>query len=286
MAQNSEVTFIRLDHDMDRPIYRIFPLWAFEDMLRVRRLMLVPPSFFDDPFEDLPCKIMMQGPNHKQKPLSDYLNAAFCQCWSFESESDSLLRAYSRVTLDKLHRRNTEPGREGVQIRTTPRKLANALEPWIKNGSPGQFYFGRVEYVTHDEASAKIGAVLGKIGPYSMGSGENRAQALLLKRKAFSHEDEARLIWVYREPRDASKPLTVNLEPNSFIDEVRFDPRLESFERIERQERARALEYTGNFSDSLLYQKALFQTQLPWNWEEWEDGEQTNQSSGDAIERE
>ncbi|MDB5498842.1 MAG: hypothetical protein JWP28_2873 [Phenylobacterium sp.] len=277
--QRQFVRAIRLDPDLDRPLYRIFPLWSFEDMLRVGRLVLVPPSFWEDPLEDIPSSIMMQGPNHRQKSLVEYLNTAFAQCWSFESESDSLLRAYSRVSIDKLHNRNTEPRYEGVQVRTTPRKLIHALLPWAESVDWGQLYLGRVEYLSHDEASQKIGNVLARVGPYEIARGDNRAQSLLLKRKAFSHEDEVRVIFICNDRRQLREPLTINIEPNDFIDEVRFDPRLIIFERREREETAKSLGYSGAFAESLLYQKTFFQTILPWNWADW-DLPETEEDSG------
>jgi hypothetical protein len=266
---------IRLDGELDRPLYRIFPLWAFEDMLRVRRLVLVPPSFWEDPLEDIPASIMMQRPNNKQRQLSDYLNPARCQCWSFESESDSLLRAYSRVTIDHLHKRNTEPRNEGVMVRTTPRKLTRGLKEWAERVKWGRFYLGRVEYLPHDQASQKIVNVLANKGPIEMGRGENRAQSLLLKRQAFSHEDEVRLIWICEDRRDVEQAMTVNVEPNDFIEEVTFDPRLIRFELLERQQSAKALGYEGTFAESTRYARTLFQTGVPWNWEDWESPAET-----------
>lgn len=177
-SSNRSIRLIRLDGQLDRPLYRIFPLWFFEDMLRVQRLMLVPPSFWEDPQEDVPASIMMQGPNHQQKSLVEYLHTTLAQCWSFESESDSLLRAYSRVTIDKVSRRNIEPRWEGVQIRTTPRKLATALQPYANRISWGNFYLGRVEYLGHEQIIRKISNILSKIGPYEIGRGDNRAESL------------------------------------------------------------------------------------------------------------
>jgi hypothetical protein len=266
----SNVVAFRLDGDLDRPLYRIFPLWAFEDMLRVKRLVLVPPSFWEDPLEDIPSSIMMQRPDNAQKELNGYLHPARCQCWSFESESDSLLRAYSRVTIDPLHSRNCEPRNEGVMVRTTPRRLSRSLKEWRERVTWGRFYLGRVEYLGNDEASQKIADILRNKGPVEMGRGMNRAQSLLLKRKAFSHEDEVRLIWVCDDRREVEKAMTVNVNPNDFIDEVTFDPRLKRFELLERQQSAKALGYEGAFIEGGLYQRTLFQTFVPWNWEEWE----------------
>ncbi len=41
------------------PIYRIFPLWFFEELLRLKQLVLVPPHLWEDPFEILASNIMM-----------------------------------------------------------------------------------------------------------------------------------------------------------------------------------------------------------------------------------
>lgn len=117
-----------------------------------------------------------------------------------------------------------------------------------------------------------VNTLAGK-GPVEIGRGEHRAQSLLLKRQAFAHEDEVRLIWVCDDKRDVDKVMTVNVNPNDFIEEVTFDPRLVRFELLERQQRAKALGYEGTFTESAVYQKAFFQTALPWNWEDWEHSE-------------
>jgi hypothetical protein len=90
--------------------------------------MLVPPKKWEDPYEDLCFRITMSAPDGSQKPLSEYLVPTFAQCWSFEGHSDALLRAYSRVTRDQITSRNIEPKYEGVQVRTTPKRLVQALE--------------------------------------------------------------------------------------------------------------------------------------------------------------
>src|SRR5437899_11074100 len=112
-------------------------------------LVQVPTSVREDPHEDLSASIMMSAPDHSQKELSGYLRPAYAQCWSFEGQSDALLRAYSRVTRDHITHRNVEPKYEGVQVRTTPRKLISALNAFSnKRKDPDlKCYLGAVEYV-------------------------------------------------------------------------------------------------------------------------------------------
>ena len=105
--------------DLDRPLHRIFPLWHFEQLCRLRQLTLVKPALWIDPRED-PCANFVLTPTPgssrtEQRQLADYLAACWAQCWSYEADSDVLLRAYSRVLLDPVSMRNTTPADEGVR---------------------------------------------------------------------------------------------------------------------------------------------------------------------------
>ncbi len=87
--------------------------------------------------------------------------------------------------------------------------------------------------------------------------GQNRAELLLMKRKEFAHEDEVRVIYV--EERDLPKEeglIRVQIKPNEVFDEVMYDPRLETFERRERQAEAEKLGLDkSKVFESRLYQK-------------------------------
>src|SRR5690349_11946089 len=100
-----KVTIIDLkESDLDRPIYRIYPVWFFEMSLITNggNLALVPPAVWEDPQED-PCAwIQMSAPDGAQKSLSGYLQPTYAQCWSMDGHSDALLRAYSRVSRDRV----------------------------------------------------------------------------------------------------------------------------------------------------------------------------------------
>ena len=85
---------------------------------------------------------------------------------------------------------------------------------------------------------------------------------LLLKREAFSHEAEVRVIYVQQnqEPRDAI--IRVPIEPAAVFDEISFDPRLEPFEWYERETMIRSLGYEGKITKSDLYQRAILEVLL------------------------
>ena len=115
----------------DGPIYRIFPLWFLEEALWLRQLVLVPRASWEDPHEVLEKRIAVSvyngGVYQRQVMIGEGLPQAFAQCWSATPESDALLRAYSRVVKDTHFQRNTCPRDEGVRVRSTPRKLLQAL---------------------------------------------------------------------------------------------------------------------------------------------------------------
>ena len=89
--------------DPDAPIYRIYPLWFFEEALRLRQLVLVAPERWEDPYEILTSRVMIvygRTAPGEQRPLGPLLRPAYAQCWSNTRESDTLLRAYSRVVIE------------------------------------------------------------------------------------------------------------------------------------------------------------------------------------------
>jgi hypothetical protein len=161
-----------------------------------------------------------------------------------------------------------EPKYEGVQVRTTPRKLIQALRKFSnKHKNPNlKFYLGAVEYASDFPQS--IINRLNLIGPSAIGAGDERVMSLLCKREAFRHEAEVRIILL--DSSDANQEyFVVDINPSEVFEEIRFDPRLALFERKEREKLARSLGYTGPFCDSGLYQTTLFQACLCKHWDEY-----------------
>lgn len=138
------------NEELDSPIRRIFPLWMLQRALRLRQLTLVSPSLWEDPREDPVANCAMTrlcdegaGRDFRQTFLERYLAPAWAQCWSFNPGSDTLLRAYSRVQLDELEGRNTDPRNEGVTVTTTPRRLMQAMSKWAKESAEYHFVIAR-----------------------------------------------------------------------------------------------------------------------------------------------
>lgn len=257
--------------DPDAPIYRIFPLWFFEETLRLKQLVLVPPHRWEDPFEVLASDIMMQDRRStppRQQSLEPYLRPVYAQCWSRIQESDTLLRAYSRVFKDPHFGRNTAPQQEGVRVRSSATRLIRAAQDWAASLSGVLCFVGAVQYETRDDIIQRLADLVYQHGPAAIGVGRLRAEQLLLKRTAFSHEDEVRLICVDERGIGDQDVIRIPIDPDEVFEEVTFDPRLLRFERIERETVARNLGYEGTFIPSDLYQRTLIQLDFPNGWEE------------------
>lgn len=262
--------------DFDKPIRRIFPLWLFQRALRLRQLALASPYMWEDPHED-PASLcmlnLMRGVSgadkSKQQSLSAFLARAWGQCWSLNPGSDTLLRAYSRVILDPLERRNVDPRNEGVSVTSTPRLLISAMKGWANARPDSHFILGRVRYLPEDEIGQFLANVAnGDPGPAFFRTVQGRGESLFLKRDYFRHEDEVRLLCIQRDEAVMHKDVrTFGIDPNAVFTEVSFDPRLVDFERLEREGEARRLGYTGPIRHDLSYQKVVTLLQMTKGWE-------------------
>jgi len=232
---------------------------------------LVKPALWPDPRED-PCSTFVlesqSNPKRRQQLLSAYLAPCWAQCWSYEADSDVLLRAYSRVVLHAELKRNSDPANEGVRVTTTARKLIAAMETWKVNSPHHTFFLARVVY----EDDASFGQSLANRlsrpeGPNFFGTPEGRAESMLVKLAIFRHEDEVRLLCIGTgRHNDGNNLKTMPIDPNFLFTEVRFDPRLALFERREREERLRALGFTGKFIEDPSHTKTFTIIPMPGEW--------------------
>jgi hypothetical protein len=252
--------FIEIDNP-DSVIHRIFPLRYFEEALRLKELVLVSPRSWEDPFEKLVERSVITDTRPipwKQTPLESLVRPAFGQCWSRTSESDTLWRAYSRVSIDPRTKRNRHPDEEGVRVQSTCRKLLNAVREWSPSDPVTSCFIGGIRYLPATELQQTVADRVG-VGLEAFAHGAARAKLLLLKRPAFQHESEVRLIYVEHRDTPHKGLVQVPIDPNTLFDAVEFDPRLNPFERKEREAAARKLGYQNPFSTSGLYQGALME---------------------------
>ena len=82
----------------------------------------------------------------------------------------------------------------------------------------------------------------------------NLARTLLVKRPAFKHEREVRLIFTPHDFHNFTNDLLrYPVEHNSLIDQIMLDPRMDKAEAGALKHRIRAAGFTGEIKRSLLY---------------------------------
>lgn len=259
--------------DLDRPLHRIFPTYRFEEIVRTGKMALVAPSLWIDPRED-PCARFMlaahpaAGFRKPQRQLADYLSACWAQCWSTKAESDVLLRAYSRVELDRNTRRNKDPLGEGVRTTTTPRKLLAVMESWAADHSDDHFYLAGVEYEPEQNFAQTLANRLSRPeGPLYFSTPDGRAESLCSKRLRFSDEREVRLLCIGNGKLGTGDTVRqFSIDPNALFTDVAFEPRLMTFEQDERAEKLRSLGYEGNIIQDPAYIGVLNLIHMRSNW--------------------
>lgn len=205
----SHNNYINLPDEMlDTPIYRIMPIHRFLQLLEGKKLTLVRPKKWDDPFENVLLNSSFQMSDGKTVTIAarDYV---YGQCWTLHSETDAMWRIYSH-------------NKDGVRVSTTPRKLLTALETIEPKFHNIKCFIGKVEYICEDQLEEKLRNV------YLFDTnGSGIAESLLYKRVEFAHENEIRLIYSADESSANSDIFEFNVNPNELLDTVLFDPRME-----------------------------------------------------------
>nr|WP_176453700.1 hypothetical protein [Vibrio parahaemolyticus] len=126
----------------------------------------------------------------------------------------------------------------------------------------GTWFMGAVNYLDRQSLFNYIGNTIRKHGLKVYSNPNYRARLLLLKREVFSHENELRVLFVQSEIQSTRSLLQVQIEPNMVFDEVSFDPRLDLFERKEREDVVRKLGFLGSINNNDLYQRVLLQISI------------------------
>ena len=221
--------------DFDKYVYRIISLDRLIQIFSEKVNVLVSPELWDDPFENF---IMKSNVRFDDGTIA---NIGFCddyygQCWSLHQASDAMWRIYSG---DK----------KSVRVRTTIRKLAESLSSTLGEWKNVQAYIGKVEYLPNKKLIDFANTVFsGMPQPTSF------AKTLLVKRPAFSHEKEVRLIYMDKDKKQGSKLFSYSIDPHELIDQIVIDPRLTKQEAQEAKNKIiESTRFKGTIKRSLLY---------------------------------
>ena len=223
--------------EYDQRIYRIMSVKRLLSLLANRENVLVKPECWDDPFENFILRSHFVQ-NGQKVEIADR-DHFWGQCWTLHQASDAMWRIYSS-------------GSNGVRIRSTVRKLANSVVRWRREWSAQELYVGRVRYLSSAKLLAFGKSALGcKDGPLTR---RTLAATLLVKRPAFRHEREIRLLFT---PHDfhsfPHQRFVYPIEPSDVVDQVMLDPRLDESAAASLKAQIADAGFHGPIKRSLLY---------------------------------
>lgn len=201
--------------DSEQRIYRIFSLSRFEEMIQNQELVLVRPSMWDDPFENFFLNVNVIDTSGELGSLQSIKDSWYGQCWTTNADTDSMWRIYSS-------------NKDGVRVSTTVGKLFDAIYDENDKWASLKYFIGKVEYKTKEEISdfmqnTSFSSIA--IG----GQNDGFARLLCVKREAFTHENEVRIL-ISKTPEEMEKDNScihkIKIDFEKLFDDICLDPRL------------------------------------------------------------
>jgi len=217
----------------NQPVYRIISLKRLHEMFEKRVNTLVNPIMWDDPFENF-----IKG-FKGQLPSGDVVEFAqrhdfYGQCWTHVGASDAMWRIYSS---DK----------QSVRIKVRLKTLVETLAP----RAHGIVLVGRVRYL-HSDGLLKWAKRVFR----SSDAPDVRllGRTLLVKRMAFSHEQEVRILYFDSRNECSRNLFSYRFDPHAFVEEILVDPRLSADQATSLSNEIRAKTgFRGPIAHSNLY---------------------------------
>ncbi|EJM23335.1 DUF2971 domain-containing protein [Pseudomonas sp. GM25] len=226
------------DTELKQYIYRTISYDRLIELFSTRKNTLVKPSLWEDTFENFVLKSTLKDEAGRQIKY-DIHNRIYGQCWTLENSSDAMWRIYSSQ-------------KDGVRIRTTIDKLLDSLCIATIDRKNCEHCIGKVEYLREAELVKRAKDSFTQHGEITFGKLFN---SLLLKRRAFRHENEIRLMFCdWSEGAGNIELFKYDIEPHNFITQIMIDPRVphEAFKIIEHNIRQQTA-FQGEIKRSLLY---------------------------------
>lgn len=230
--------YINLDLNIkDQYIYRIISLDRFYDLFKTEKNVLVSPKKWDDPFENFILNSKAKLPGGEIVSFG-FRDDFYGQCWTRHKASDAMWRIYS-------------PDSNGVRIRTSIPKLADSLANNLGDWKNVQCFIGKVQYLNNTKLMSFANTVFsGQINP----TPPSLAKTLLVKRPAFRHENEVRLLYFERENGIYKDIYKYDIDPHLLIDQIMVDPRVEHSDFIKIKDKIKkSTGFKGRILRSKLY---------------------------------
>ncbi|MBO7227032.1 MAG: hypothetical protein J6V33_05570 [Bacteroidales bacterium] len=249
--KNEYIDLNTINLDLDIPLYRIMSFERLLEILDEKKLFMVHPTCWDDPYE----AFLMRSPGIGKFGIVGFeqiLSSIYGLCFSMKEECDGLWRNYScnsckNCSKSDWKKRNNKP-LITVKVKTTGRKLMNAFYDIENDFHSLNYWIGKVDYST-DKISEFIGSGIEMI---TDSTACNLVESLLVKREAFEYEEEVRLIYVTDSTKNDSDIYSFPIEPNEVFDEIEFSPWTPE-DDIDRLINRVKSKYQGKISKSKLY---------------------------------
>lgn len=223
--------------ELDRHVYRIMPQEYVFSLFSERQNVLSRVHNWKDKFENFQLKL--GGTLDGERFDFAFRDAFVGQCWTRDGYSEAMWGIYAN-----------DASKRFLRIRSTPRKLLGALAAAHPDMPQDTCFFGKVSYKT--EAKLKAYALEG--GPLELSS-LKFAETLLLKRYAFRHEREVRLLYMGDASAHDERGLCrYPVDPHAVITQIMADPnRDRSSWAADKEEIKRLTGFAGAIKRSMIY---------------------------------
>lgn len=184
---------------LDQKIYRYINIKEFISMIENKKTCFTRVVDWEDTWEAPLKRIPVDSDMEETDEYFETYEYIYGQCWSKNAESDAMWRIYSS-------------NKDGIMIQSSVKTLVDSLN--LDNALIAPvIYFSDLQDAL-DELDDK---------PY-----DNNLAGALLKRRAFSHEEEVRLLSIPFN-NERSRHVEIEIEPNQLIERIILDPRCEKW---------------------------------------------------------
>ena len=202
------LNFLNLtEKEIDTPIYRIMKEEHVIRMFAEQSNVLSQFHNWKDRFENFQMALggVLDGERFEFSFKNDFVG----QCWTRHALSEAMWGIYAN-----------DASKRFLRIKSTPRKLLTALakaHPWMPQDT---CFLGKVLYKTEKGLRSSL-----EDGAQMSISTVGLARALLLKRRAFKHENEVRLLYFGKaEDCDEKGLYRYAMDPNDMVTQIMADP--------------------------------------------------------------
>lgn len=203
-----KLNFLNLkENDLDKPIYRIMKEEHVIKLFTDRRNVLSQVHNWKDKFENFQMALggILDGERFAYGLKNDFVG----QCWTKHALSEAMWGIYAN-----------DASKRFLRIKSTPRKLLTALAKAHPALPRDTCFLGKVQYNTEKELKASLGD-----GGQLHVSAVSLAHTLLLKRRAFKHENEVRLLYFGNGADCDDRGLyRYEVNPHDMVTQIMADP--------------------------------------------------------------